>query len=54
MINRVKNPQDAKLALKILDEGRRARAILQQHGPFTFHTSQLFITVRPEVVNLLL
>ena len=35
------------MALKILVEGRKARAVLQQHEPFTFHTSQLLILVRP-------
>ena len=45
MISRVKTPEEAALALEVLDEGRRLRAVLQQHVPFTFHTSQLMITV---------
>ena len=45
LISRVKSRQDAFLALKTLDQGRKARAVLQQHVPFTFHTSQAFIKV---------
>lgn len=43
----MKNPQEAALALKILVEGRKARAVLEQHNPFTFYTSKLLLTVRP-------
>lgn len=46
MINRVKTPEDAALALTILDQGRKARALLEQHVPFTHHTSNLFVMVR--------
>ena len=45
IINRVKNPKDAALALDIVRRGRAARAVLEQHIPFTFHTSQLLIHV---------
>lgn len=45
LISRVKTHHDAVLALNILDQGRKARAVLQQHVPFTFHTSQAFIRV---------
>ncbi|DBA95118.1 hypothetical protein WJX77_005434 [Trebouxia sp. C0004] len=44
LIRRVQNPREAALALKILVEGRKARAVLEQHDPFTFYTSQLLIT----------
>ena len=43
----MKNPREAALALKILLEGRKARAVLEQHDPFTFHTSQLLVMVCP-------
>ncbi|KAL3163360.1 hypothetical protein ABBQ32_009749 [Trebouxia sp. C0010 RCD-2024] len=43
LVSRVKTPHDAGLALTILDQGRTARAVLQQHTPYTFHTSQMFI-----------
>ena len=46
LISRVKSRQDAILALNILDQGRKERAVLQQHVPFTFHTSQALIRVR--------
>lgn len=45
LVSRVKTPHDAGLALTILDQGRTARAVLQQHTPYTFHTSQMFIEV---------
>lgn len=45
LISRVRSRQDAILALNILDQGRKARAVLQQHVPFTFHTSQVLIQV---------
>ena len=45
LISRVKSREDALLALQILDQGRKERAVLQQHVPFTFHTSQAFIQV---------
>ena len=45
LIMRVRTPADATLALRMLDLARKERAVLQQHAPFTFHTSQLFITV---------
>lgn len=45
LISRVKSRQDAILALNVLSQGRKERAVLQQHVPFTFHTSQAFIQV---------
>ena len=45
LISRVKSRQDAILALNVLSQGRKERAVLQQHVPFTYHTSQAFIQV---------
>lgn len=45
LMTRIKTPHDATLALTILSQGRKARAVLQQHTPYTFLTSQLFIQV---------
>lgn len=46
LFGRCKTPKDAALGFEILQQGRAARAVLQQHVPFTFNTSQMFITVR--------
>lgn len=49
LMKRIRNPQEAGWAFQTLVEGRKHRAVLQQHVPFTFHTSQLLITKCVEV-----
>ena len=53
-MKRIRKPQEAYWAFQTLVEGRKHRAVLQQHVPFTFHTSQLLITVgtaHPEIIT---